>query len=409
MASKRLHRSRIITIVLSLVAWLPSVGSSQQDSGADEQRRVVAERIQRALAQGGPYSKDLIEPLTSLVEFYQDDGRHDLATAATEQALQVIRANYGLRSLDQAPLIQERIRSEEERGNHTAAWDLEQALLTLARANPRDMRAAAIFHEVGDKRMDLLRRYDAGEFPPQFVLGCYYTEAGSITQECIAGNRRTAIRRILEDAQRNYFAAIAVTFENMLFTSTELRNLELNLIRSAYSYGSRALCQGPCGGANYQMGRESLHRLIAYDVANDSPLADRADALLQIADWDLLHNHRPLALDMYAETYQFLKREGVDPSALDAAFSPEIPVVLPAFQPNPLVTIPNDAYIDVSFEITRYGNSERVRVMAKTANVSDEAETRLVNFIKRRMFRPRVVDGELARSATVVVRHYVHN
>jgi hypothetical protein len=83
--------------------------------------------------------------------------------------------------------------------------------------------------------------------------------------------------------------------------------------------------------------------------------------------------------------------------------------VLPAFQPNPLVTVPNDAYIDVSFEITRYGGSERVKVMAKTANVSEEAETRLVNFIKRRTFRPQAVDGELARSATVVVRYYVHN
>ena len=406
MASKRLHRSRIMAIVLALVAWLPTVGSSQQGSAADEQRRIVAERIERALAQGGPYSKDLIDPLTTLVELYQDDGHHDLATAATEQALQVIRANYGLRSLDQAPLIQERIRSEEERGNHTEAWELEQALLTLARANPRDARAAAIFGEVGDKRMGLLRRFDAGEFPPQIALGCYYAEAIA-EASCNAGNRRTAFRRILADAQRNYFAAIGVLFGNAQFTSTELRDLELDVIRSAYSYASRAFC---CQlGSNYQMGRESLRRLNAYDVVNDRPLAERADGLVQIADWDLLFSHRPLALERYEATYEFLKREGVDPTAIDAAFSPEIPILLPAFQPNPLVSLPSDEHIDVSFEITRYGTSERVRVLAKTANVSDDAEGRLVNLIKRTTFRPRVVEGEFARSAPVVVRYYLRN
>src|SRR5262245_57263953 len=169
---------RTLGTSLVLATWLPAIASAQAAPSAEEQRRIVAERIEQALAQGGPYSKELIDPLTSLVELYQESGRHDLAVAATEQAMQVIRANYGLRSLDQAPLIRERIRSEEERGNFGEAWDLEQALLTLASANPKDLRSAEVFGAIGDKRMDLLRRYRAGEFPPQMVLGCYYDEPG---------------------------------------------------------------------------------------------------------------------------------------------------------------------------------------------------------------------------------------
>ena len=165
------RRTRLTAIVLALVGCLPGVASSQSESVSDERTRIIAERVEEARAQGGPYSKDLIDPLRILAEIHQQSGNHDLAAAVTEEALQVIRANYGLRSLDQAPLIRERIRSEGARGNAAEAWELEQALRTLAKANPGDLRTAAIFGEIGDRRMDLLRRYSAGEVPPHAELG----------------------------------------------------------------------------------------------------------------------------------------------------------------------------------------------------------------------------------------------
>jgi hypothetical protein len=391
MVSLEALRMRVALIAIVLVASLPAIGSPQPvpASAAEEQRRVIAERIEEARAKGGAYAKELIDPLTSLAELYRESGDHDLAVAVTDQALQVIRANYGLRSLDQAPLIRERIRSEEARGNAAEAWDLEQALLTLARANLGDVRSAEVFKEIGDKRMDLLRRFDAGEFLPQVELGCYF-------EKCTFGSRKIAARAMLADAQGNYSAAIRVLLVAGQYSSAELEDLELDLVKSTYWYG------GP-----YQTGRQSLRRLIAYDVANAQPLVNRADALLQIGDWDLLYERRALALDTYEATYEFLKREGVERAAIDALFLPELPIVLPVFQSNPLATSPSDEHVDVSFEITRYGFAERVKVLAKTPNVSDEAEERLVRLIEGRRFRPRVVDGELPRSTPVELRYYV--
>jgi len=394
MVAFAIRRTLGTSLVVALATWLPAVASAQAAPSAEEQRRIVAERIEQALAQGGPYSKGLIDPLMSLVELYQESGRHDLAVAATEQAMQVIRANYGLRSLDQASLMRERIRSEEERGNFGEAWDLEQALLTLASANPNDLRSAEIFREIGDKRMDLLRRYRAGEFPPQLVLGCYYLELPD--HNCTYGSRRVAMSAMLTDAQRHYAVAITLMLRSGQYSSAELRGLELDLIRSTWWYGG-----------NYQTGRQSLRRLLSYDVASDEPIAGRADALVQMADWDLLYEHRPLALETYQETYDFLRREGVEPAAIDALFSPALPVVLPVFEPNSLATDGGDEHIDVSFEVTRYGFADRIRVLAKTANVSEEAEGQLVRLIARQRFRPRVVDGEFPRSTPVELRYYV--
>lgn len=128
-----------------------------------------------------------------------------------------------------------------------------------------------------------------------------------------------------------------------------------------------------------------------------------------MADWDLLYERRTLALELYEAAYDFLKREAVEPGAIDALFLPEIPVVLPAFQPNTLATSPGADHIDVAFSITKYGTSARVKVIAKTTNVSDDAERRLVRLIEQRRFRPRVVDGEFPRSSRVEVRYYLND
>jgi hypothetical protein len=200
---------------------------------------------------------------------------------------------------------------------------------------------------------------------------------------------------MLADAQRNKLAAIGVLFRAGQFSSPELRDLELDLVRSTYAYGR-----------SYQTGRESLLRLASYAAATAEPLISRANALVQVADWDLLYEHRVPALDAYEAIYESLKRDGAEPAVIDELFSPAIPVALPAFEPNPLATPPSAEHIDVSFEITRFGVSGHAKVLAKTANVSRESEKRLIRLIEQRRFRPRVVDGAFSRSAVVQVRYY---
>ena len=99
----------------------------------------------------------------------------------------------------------------------------------------------------------------------------------------------------------------------------------------------------------YRTGRQSLRRLLAYDVANAEPIVHSADALVPMADWDLLYEHRSLALETYEATHDFLKREGVEPTAMDALFC----------------------------------------------------------FVERQRFRPRVADGEFRRSTPVELRYYL--
>jgi hypothetical protein len=412
-----------VLLAVAAAAARPTFAQPTIERAADDAKSDITERIRQVQSEGGPYSKELIDPLTTLSLQYLEDGQSVLADAVLEQALQVMRANYGLRSLEQAPLLRQRIRSEEKRGDFAAAWELERTLTTMARAHPDDLRAAEVFREIGDKRMDVLERYRDGEFPPQLALGCYYYDRQPFAspeqgnQSCTSGNRQFAQQAILNDAQRNYTRAIDVLLRQRRYSDEQLHELERNLIESSYVYGgpyraarqtTGSLLTGSyIDGHHYMTGRQSLRRLLAYDAANRAPLLRRATALVHVADWDLVFEHRPLALATYEQTYEQLKQQGVPQAAIDELFSPATPVVLPTFVRNPLLgdDAPATGYIDVAFEIMNVGFSRRIEILGSSENASEDAKDELVRLIQRSRFRPRVTDGQFARAVRVVVRY----
>jgi hypothetical protein len=197
------------TIAVAAVA-APCIGFAQIDSPppfADDAFLEIADRVAEIESLHGANSRDLIEPLTELASAYEDRGADEPALAVIERAKQVIRVNDGLHSLDEVPLSKQAIRIEEARGNAKVAWRDEQALLALVRRHPHDLRTAQTLNEIADKRMAMLARFEAGEFPPQVALGCYYSEWVFDQRTkmyrrggCRSGNRYTAVNAIRAQA-----------------------------------------------------------------------------------------------------------------------------------------------------------------------------------------------------------------
>ena len=91
-------------------------------------------------------------------------------------------------------------------------------------------------------------------------------------------------------------------------------------------------------------------------------------------------------------------------------FSPSMPVVLPAFMPNPLAsteTPGSSGYIDIAFEITKYGRPRAVEIL-DAANATTAAKRDLLALIRNNRFRPRLTDGQFADAAPVRVRYYLY-
>lgn len=416
----KLNTTGTVLLLAGVVPTSSALAQSVLDGASNENELQIVEEIREVEARDGPNSPDSIDLFATLGLRYQESGDATLAAAAFARALEVMRINHGLYSLDQAPLIRRLINYEEGQGDFAAAWDLEKELLALARRNPGDMQTASIFHEVADKRMDVLRRYDAGEFPPQIVLGCYYNPLAFLgvveSSSCYSGQRSYVISSLLREAQSYYLGAIEILQQQGLYASDELRDLEMELVRGSYLYGGQGIVSKPLrrSTSDVEVGRESLERLASYEEERSAPLSSQANALVQVADWDLLYSRSrkadDSALQMYAQAYEQLEQEDAAKASIDRIFAPETPVVLPAFLPNPLASVEPDestGYIDVAFKVTKYGESRQVEVL-DTTNATRAARGRLVRLIKGSLFRPRVTDGEFSDAAPIVMRYYVN-
>ncbi len=427
------------------------------DSAAfDAEQSRILEQLEQIQSRDGPYAPALLDELKQLIVLYRENDSPSLALVTIERALQVVRANSGLYSLEQVPLLWQRIESEEALNNHAEAWDVEQELLTLVRRYPDDAQAAPVLRRVADRRMRVLGQLAvAGKIPPQVFFGCYYDKYRPSGTECSgSGSRTTAVQGVLADAGRNYADAIAVLLRNQAYGSDELRELERELVRGVALMGDLPLAprwilartlepwrsrlapiealeawqlpSEPVGTPvadylnrpdsleerfrmPYNRGRQSLRRLYSYELAASSSAVARAAALVALADWDLWFSHNALALEGYALAQSLLEEQGAGDAATAELFAPELPVVLPSFEPNPLARDEARAavgHIDVTFSITKYGGVRDVKIRDMTnADSADRAE--LMSLLRVRRFRPRPVDGRFT-SAPVAVRYYVY-
>lgn len=416
---------------------------SERDPADDEER--IADAIVAAQAVEGPRSPAQIQLLTELGVLYETEGRHTLATTALEQARQLVRENYGLYTLEQVPLLQQALANQQALGNLAMVQAIEEELLGLAERHRDDLRTVTIHRDAGRRRLDILRRLLAGEAP-----GEVYPETGFYSFF-----KDDVIMELVSDAQIHSADAAAVILRNGLYSSDELRDLEMEIVRASDLLRQRSLPSrhslysdyddsfynaqlegrtnalshlagfpAPQGEEQrlltdgmtslYEVGRESYRRLIAYDdmafgsAAEEAALRSRLEAYLRLADWDLIYSKNGAALDQYARVHELLTTTDFAKPLIAAIFAPPIPTVLPTFVANPLETLASARYIDVAFEVTRFGESRRIEIVSAAPNVSDAAKKELAALIRDSRFRPRVVDGELARVSPVAVRYYLN-
>jgi hypothetical protein len=453
----------VLAAALMLTAF-GAAGPAGGEEGANTPQPLL-EEVERLLIAEGPFSTRLLDPFIALALRYREDAEHELSLVAIERALHVLRVNRGLHTLEQVPLLRQKLGNEEARGNDAAVWDIEQELLTLARRHPDDVRAAAVLAEIAARQMQVLERYLAGDTPPHVIYGCFYRQWPSSGEgSCTAGSRKIVVQGLLAEAQRNYSDAIGVLLRNGLYASGELRALEMelllgvDLLRRWYYWdapvrpiamvpayigapmiepwrsriapvAALASWQPPLPDGSpdaaldfdvaatqvemmspYRRGRQSLRRLYMYSTASGGPAFEQAEAIAQIGDWDLLFSHNGEAISSYEAARAVLERASATGAVMEALFAPPIPVVLPAFRSNPLAPREDGAttgHIDVAFEITKYGRGRAVEVV-NVENATADAVAELVGLIKSSRFRPRLTADGFTAAAPVAVRYYLY-
>jgi hypothetical protein len=396
-------RQRILLMVAAAAA--PCAAAQLEPAPSDPEERILA-HLREIEALQGVDSKEAIAHMTALAEIYQENGAHQLAIAILDQARGIASVNYGLHSLEEASVLQMTVRSVEAIGNAEVAWDLEQEALGIAARYPGNLRTYPLYREVAGKRADVLEKYRSGSFPPQIVLGCYYSPFSSpgfdTGSSCHSGSRRAVIGGLRREITFYYRLAFNALIRNNA-PRDELAGLLAEVLPVVYRGDAFLSLSGVFG-------------LLRSEGETPVSPQRRAETLIQIADWNTVLLHRRgitddvLVLEQYAEAYAELAKAGIDQASINAIFAPPMPVVLPAFMPNPLAS--NQAsgsmgHIDVAFDVTRHGRAANIAILDAPKSVTRRAKNGLVTLIEESTFRPRTTDGQFAQSSRVEVRYYV--
>ena len=337
-------------------------------------------------AQNGPYSANLIGLLTSLGLTYQENGEDVLAVTVLDRALYVKRINEGLFGMDQAPLLERLIASELAIGRLDTAEEMRGKLLDLARRNRGDERSATIFRDAAELEVERYETYLRDGLPPQLTLG----DPGGPQRAAASGVWR---------ARRLYNEAIWALAANPRLNRTELADLEEGLAKT-YSLEASARSRWYQGVDDplYGLGLVSYKRRADYTgtAASPSQALDYARALIELADWSLLFSRNGAAVKRYAEAYDLLVGQSVSTESIEQFFPTETPVFLPSFAPPPLdgaAVAGSTGYVDVDFEIGKYGQPRRIAIVAVEGERAEELSKQLAFAIGSGRFRPSPLVG----------------
>src|SRR5690606_25684384 len=153
-------------------------------------------------------------------------------------------------------------------------------------------------------------------------------------------------------------------------------------------------------------GNDALERRLQYLREMPGVAAkDIAAAALDLADWSLLFGRQRLkTVESYATLYaqQATRLAAEDREPL---FSPDYPVALPACIP-PEVALEYEGYIDVEFNLNRFGKVSKLAVLGKSEETPGFVEERLVRMLRDTQFRPRLLNGKPRDSDQLQVRYY---
>ncbi len=442
-AVSHLKRCRALAFCFLTFACSPPVlADGAEGSVADEVSPEMAEALARVeqlsaavddLAQlGNGWRPEIAETLLSLGRALQTTNDHDAALATLERSVHVSRINHGLFSLEQLPALQLQVESHLALGQWDEADGLRQyAFYVQSRAygdNDPGMIPALV--EYASWHMDAFadRR---GEVPVVRLIDAYqlYSVALSIIdrQENPLQYPKVEYLQQLAFVSWLLHRTQALAGSNMVFS--EERQVDDTwvdtLTEQKYRNRNSAFLRGEFALQEIV----SIHELhvteAAQDVAMHSDLLHQhVQALLDLADWNLLFERRQAANTIYRQAWDLLADEGpevrksvFDKVVLLPSFEPRIgpqqergspstPERASAFAPSagsagaPVRNHFRDQspdgydYVIMEFDINRYGRATNVNLIDKVPPHDDALKRRMVGALRDAKLRPRILDGE---------------
>jgi len=356
---------------------LPSASSAVPSDDLSKEIDSYLAAIEQLEYQGGTYSDNLTQNLFQLGKLYQRQGKHANAVEVLERCLFLNRVNEGLYSADQVAVLEQIIHSLSEMQKWTLVNDRFAYLYWLGNKSLQhnQVKRAEITLKFAQWQ---LQAYSLGvtKYPVQNLALSYKlfdTATNTISKEHGAADLRL-IEPLNGLLLTTYLAA----------TNKPIRELN-SMQRKGYANGVRFITD-------------------EINILRDQNLLDHfriTNAMLKLADWQLMYGKDRDAMSSYREAYLYAQTNEQDSKLVKALFTQ--PIALPHFpnyfHNNSLAPLSEQIisdkvkYVHASFNVTPKGNVRNIKVLGLNPPQQNGSHNTALRNLRGAKFRPQISDG----------------
>lgn len=458
-AQDRINTTRLVFDITPVTEEIMPFGSPLSESDESDEnyrsalRNIVsyeaeASRIQQE--DNNPFNYEFLELYTSLGDAYNELGRYEDAIAQYDDAMQIIKIQDGLYSMDQLNLIEKVVQSYITLGDldTSTRWQEYEYFLYLHNYEPGSTELVRATNDLADWYISsfFMQNFQDGERGLDIMLNAIpsqshdrlhpltgekvLTGGGPLSLREVEDARLSTVARLYEDAQQDIIVSEAPNVDSIAQIARRIAGLsyitkqEMDFENSHNAYipdyqDSRIqefrLSQGRLD-RSFESGRTALLFIIEIMRTVDAPSRMIASALIELADWNLAYGQVQSARVIYDEAYQELISAGFSVSEIDDSLNLAIPRQIPRSATHAFTRkssglsrnteLEYRGFIDVSFELDNMGNPHEVVFSQNNRPESRQIEQVITDQLRNAKFRPNFRDGVLTSPGLVELRYY---
>ncbi|MDP2285771.1 MAG: hypothetical protein Q8L06_16660 [Pseudohongiella sp.] len=422
-----LNAARHVLLTLGLIIpglLMPLSVSAQTTAGIGLDRQQLEKAVAELESRGDTWHPMIAESMISLARLMQADNNHSEALAMLERAVHISRVNHGLFSLQQAPAIKMQVASHLAMNEWQEADSLEQYHFyihsrSLGIDNPELIPALLSYAEwhldaFADRR---------GDLPATRLIDAYrlYSAALSLVDaqdEPEKYPREHYLHRLAYLSWLMHRTAVQSRPETLYAKTRKVDDEWIERITDGdYRHHNNPFLQG-----EYVLNQVISMRARRVEESTPGSSIQRemrklhAEAVLDMADWNLLFDRRQGAEAIYKQAWEILAAE-------DDALKTDVfdrMVLIPSFenfmQPEPTSELASSGapamasafsssrsirseerrvwpWVTMRFDLTRNGRTTNVEVLEASTEINEYVRRNMVMALRGSVLRPALKEG----------------
>jgi TonB family protein len=421
-AGARADGPRIITdIPAAAVATTPGLpetaanpgtaaGGAMDAAAENESISRYLDSISELQRNHGAFDEQIGEQLTGIGLVYRNLGRHPEALTALNRALHINRVNHGLHSLDQIPILEQIIATNDALSDWSALDQNYHFLYWIYRRNygADNPRLLPVLDRIGFWHLNTFSR---SQFPDAFghLLSAVtmFQNAIAIIEASYGPYDQRQLNPLLGIILVNFQLKTALQSSYMGLTDPDFFDANSRM------YDERNVRDFLIADA-YRRGKSALEKVMdIYEKNPEFKPVNHGMALIQMGDWNLLFDRRSTANKFYTMAYAKLAAGGLSAGEINRIFEqprslPALPV--PLQEQNESETPANEAsYVLAKFDVTKSGRTKNIEIVESMPVDNELLQQRALDTIRETRFRPRLEDGQPVDANDINIRYVFHD